>query len=165
MPAIPTSVDTLFAVAQALLAAANTALVDNALTPPTHQFVAYNAPAWDCCDHLTVHFENLKLNQASSASQQRKVARVCAQAFATDMVLTLIECVPTGDPLPADADMETSAHGFYQRAWVLYQGLSCDLDFGDLFPGCHIVKMGALTPHGPQGGCASFTVTFTVELS
>jgi hypothetical protein len=166
---ITTSVDTLYNLARDILESANQALLDNDLDPPNHQFVSWNAPAWDCCDHLTTHLENLKPDQATANAQQSRNSRICAQRFDATIVLTLINCVPlTNDVMPPDDEMDVSAHGFLQRAWVLYQALTCDYDVGVLlpdFPGCKIVKINPLTPHGPQGGCASFTMSFTVELS
>lgn len=160
---IPTSVDTLYSVAAALLSEANQALIDNALTPPANQFVSWNAPAWDCCDHLTVHVGKVK-STASSMPEG-----VCAARFEAEFVVTLIGCAPVGDPTPTNADMEVNAHGFLQRAWVLYQTLACEHFAGTLLPApfanCNITKLGELTPHGPMGGCGSVTISLTVQLS
>lgn len=157
---ITTPVDTIYTAAHTLLTLANAALVDNGLTPPGRQYVSMSAPAWDCCDLLTVHFLNIKPNNARTSTGG---SRICAQTFVTELQLSLVECVPTGDPFPTPEELNTSAHGFYQRAWVLYQDLSCNS--GLIQPGCNVSKIGPMTPHGPQGGCASITVDFTVELA
>lgn len=169
MSPITTNIDTLYLLAQDILNTANQALIDNALDPPGHQYVSWNAPSWDCCDLLTTHLENLKPDQATANRQQSRDSRICAQRYDSTVVLTLVGCVPVvNEVIPTDLEIDTNAHGFLQRAWVLYQAITCEYDAGALlpdFPGCKIVKINPLTPHGPQGGCASFTVSFSVELS
>lgn len=169
MSPITTSIDTLYDLARDILDKADQALVDNALDPPNHQYVSWNAPSWDCCDLLTTHVERLGPDQSTQNRQQSRNAVICAQRFDATVVLTLVGCVPeVNEVFPPDADMDLNTKGFLQRAWVLMQALTCEYDIGDLlpgFPGCRIVKINPMTPHGPQGGCASFTMSFTVELS
>lgn len=158
------NVELVWTAASSLLVAANQTLLDNSLTPPNLQYVSYNAPPWDC-DQLTVHFEALKPNRATTLAERRAPARIAAFNYEVDLQLTLVGCVPVRqDVIPTADEMSTNAHGFYQRAWTLYHGLTCQLDTIFNAGTCTVKKIGELSPHGPQGGYASFTINFNVEL-
>lgn len=163
-------VDTLYNVARSILLAGVEVLEVNGVQVPTHRFVAWNAPAHDpCCDHLVAHVD---VNKPSRGNSDRTPS--APTAFGVNVVLTLIGCVPvmdqTGNNVPTDTDLDLSAQLLLRQGFTLHQGLLCAYHSGELLTlppdvPCQIVKMGDLVPHGPQGGCGSFTITFTVELA
>jgi hypothetical protein len=77
---------------------------------------------------------------------------------------------PSGTQFPAAEDLDLSANLLLRQAWTLYQGIVCAYFAGELIEleppiPCQLVKIGNLVPHGPQGGCASFTISLDVELA
>jgi len=159
--------DTLWTAANELLAAAVDALQDNSLRVPEHLLISWHAPAWDCCDHLGVYVDDVQPNSASSSAQEGRVAAVPGTVTQGNVILTFVGCAAVGDPIPTDDAIRDNAHTMYRYGWVLYQELICRRYAGTLFSGgtCTIVRIGKLSPRPPQGGCESFTITFTLEFS
>lgn len=162
-----TSPETIYAIATDLLETAEAVLTAAELDLPGHRFVSWHYPSWDCCDHLVVHFHIIQPDRATFR-QQRKTAS--PTMLEVELVVTLIGCATIGDPIPTDAAIAANAEFMYTRAWTLYQGLICawtadalaDSGFSDA---CKSIRVGSLKPHPPQGGCESFEITFTLQLS
>src|SRR5258706_232803 len=127
-----TTPSTLSTLLNTVLDHAQDCLTDNDRTLPVNVFVSHNAPAWDCCDLLTVHLASAKptVRFPPEAATLR-----CATRWAAEVTVTLLRCVPTlqtnGQP-PTDADLNTSAVGLAEDIWALYHCLSCEALSGDL---------------------------------
>lgn len=161
---LPTPANTLFQLAGNLLGTAAQLLTDEGLTLPSHRFVSYHQPSWDCCDHLVVHISQVRPSAATDRKQQAGARLFTVES---NLVLTYIGCAAVGDPVPPDGSIEANAETMYTAAWVLYQGLGCLWTSDTLLPnfeGCRVVKVGDLQMYIPQGGCEGFTITFTVAL-
>lgn len=160
----------LYNLARELLVTAEGVLTDTGLELPGHRFVSYNAPAWDCCDHLVTHVSALRPARATRrtrASSRSDTGELSLNE--TDLTITYIGCAAIGDPIPTDTAIDANALTTYSYAWALYQGLICDFTAASLEEeygvGCKLVKVSALAPHPPMGGCESFTIVFTVQIS
>lgn len=168
--AINTPITLVHDIARDLLTTAEQVLLDNDVELPHHRFVSFNSPPDDCCDHLVTHVASIKPARAlrrTRASSRSDTGGISLQE--TDIVLTYIGCYPVGDPIPADDTIEAGALNVHTYAWTLYQGLVCHYgaealreNFGE---GCRLVKVSQLQNYVPIGGCARFTITFTVQLS
>jgi len=160
----------LFNLATELLHDAEQALLDNNLYLPEHRFVSYNAPAWDCCDHLVAHVGPMR------PAKMTKKTRVTAAKSSgniniaeADIFLTYIGCAAIGDPIPSDEVIQENAENIYQPMWVLFQELMCNFTASALEStfgkGCHVIDIIQLAPHPPMGGCESFVFQITVQFS
>lgn len=155
-----------------LLDAAETTLTDAGLDLPDHRLITWHAPAWDCCNHLVVHISNIQPARAGTAGQVRHQAHFQGNVHDIDFVVTLVGCATFGDPIPADDAIMADSEDMYTRGWVLYQGLVCryfrpedDEGLPTDFDGAKYIKVGALSPKPPQGGCQAVSMKFTVQLT
>lgn len=148
-----------------LLAQAEDCLTTNGRTLPEHRFVSHNAPAWDCCDLLTVHLDEGKATSRWARPNRRPLQ--CATRWAIDVVVTILRCVPTfdGNSPPTFAALRESALSLAADGWAIYNCFGCRALDGTLLAGCScdLVILTSLKPIGPQGGCAGYTFTVTVE--
>lgn len=167
--AIPTPTTLMYDLAVDLLHTGEQTLLDNNLALPSHRYVSWHEPAWDCCDHLVVHFKTVQLARGlrrTRASSHRDGPPLTM--LDTDIILTYIGCAAVGDPLPDDATITANSQSMYQAAWTMYQGVVCFFLPNSITVrtgACTLVKILPLEAKPPQGGCQSFTCGVTVQLS
>lgn len=158
--------DVIYTVANGLLSSSVQVLSDNGLHVPSHKFVSWHYPVWDCCDHLVVHFTRIKKSTKGSRAATRREYRLTL--LEVDLTVTLIGCAAVGDPFPSDTQINDNAQSMYTSSWTLYQGLICNwvptfpATYGD---GCRVITIGDMQVHPPMGGCESAEMTFNLEIS
>jgi hypothetical protein len=166
---IPTPTTLMYDLATDLLHTAEQTLLDNNLTLPSHRYVSWHEPAWDCCDHLVVHFKTVQL--ARGLRRTRASAHKDGPPLTildTDIILTYIGCAATGDPIPSDSVIDANSKSMYTNAWTVYQGMICFFvpqSINVRTGACTLIEILPLTANPPQGGCEAFTCGVTVQLS
>jgi hypothetical protein len=166
--AINTPTTLMYDLATDLLNCGEQTLIDNGLAVPSHRYISWHEPAWDCCDHLVVHFKTVQLARGLRRTRASAAKDVPLTVLDTDIILTYIGCATIGDPIPTDAEISANSLGMYSAAWTVYQGMICNFtpaSFAARHEACTLIKILPLTANPPQGGCQAFTCGVTVQLS
>lgn len=167
--AIPTPTTLLYDLSIDLLRCAEQTLLDNNLALPGHRFVSWHQPAWDCCDHLVVHWQTVQLARGMRRTRaSSSAAGPSLTVLEVDVILTMIGCAAVGDPTPTDDQITANSSAMYTNAWTVYQGITCFFEptsIALLSDACTFKQVLPLEAKIPQGGCEAFTCGVTVQLS
>lgn len=130
------------------------------------------APPADCCDALVVYVERLTMIKSFPQESQSPIK--CDEIPMVSGAMRLFRpCWPTikidaHNPFPGNETTTVAAINLMMDASALYCALASDLGNTDgvIKAGNPLAaRLGQLTPQPPRGGCASWTVSFQIELN
>lgn len=161
----------LYQLAGEYLFAVRDALNTTVKQAPSRGFVSPGAPAWDCCDQLTVHVVSPQLAPTSpgvgALSDQRRFNLGDYVNYIT-LTATILRCVPTLDDdgnLPTVTAMDAAAQTILSDLWAVWNVLSQAKAAGTLFAGrCREMTFTPAVSQNPQGGCGGWEISAIVQL-
>lgn len=153
-----------------LLLGVKAILVAGGREVPDRNFIAYEEPALDCCDQLTVH---ANLAAPAAVGPQTPLARELSgmRVSLITFVVTLTRCVPQMDAqgnAPTAAAINGSAFGLYADAWTMWCGLDNAMRRKEppLFAGpCRPRMLDEIRAVPEQGSCAGWRVEMRASLN
>lgn len=165
------SIDALYDLADAFLAASIVALEQTAAGPPTRAYVSPGQAAIDC-EQLTVHVQTLSESpfQTGNGAEARSKAINRGGLAKATLVIQVARCVPVpevrnGKPIfPAPADLDAAARMIDQDGWALWLGLNYALKHGTLMEVCAGAERLGGEKLIPQGGFGGWLFTYRVPL-
>lgn len=165
------AVDRLTTALEDLLTSAKAALEDDAIEAPSRQYRSHGEPAEDGCDQLVAWADRLSANQHQGPGNLPSNAP-CSLIPTTDLAVRLSRCwgsMPRHNELvPGDDDLDYDADQLARDGWALFRGLTSRALDGTLFPTlgltCQGIELVDADPTPPEGGIASWTVRFRVQL-
>lgn len=130
-----------------------------------------SSPA-DCCDSLTVWLERLTTIKTFPSPWSGPLRCSTMIPMASVAIQLTRPCWPVlkidpQNPFPGNEETSIAAANLEMDAIALYCCLMSDLSNDDGFikqGACLAANLGTMTPGRPQGGCASWTVRFQIEL-
>ena len=154
------------ALAEAVLAAAETILATDGNPPIERAFVSHGPPALDCCNQLAVHVAQIGEAATNVGSVlQPGLRHETGRVNLTALMITVTRCHPvleeTGQPPAPDALTEAAAM-LNADAWSLWTQLYRMRDV--LFAECDLVFFDGSVPLPPQGACAGWVMAIRFEL-
>lgn len=162
---------------QAMLDVACNCLAETPLGLPANCYISHNEPPDDCCDFLAVWLERIRprigFENAAYTTGEKVWARCGDVGAVADINLTLMRpCFPTlkdnpFNPFPGAVEMQAAADNLLIDLQVLRCCIMSAACQRILFPSgdeCQELGIGDITPEGPRGGCAGWTLRFALEL-
>jgi hypothetical protein len=172
---VPSTSDSLFAVATELLAKSAAILAGTPAGAPANQYVAHGPPAYDCPESLIVNtgalsYGGFRRSGETSYTEDPKMHVVPI----APLTVTVLRCVnrqamPSGGLAitPASlAAIQADAQIVYRDGWSLFCGLRKAYRDGTLFSGfpCRFYDMSDALPVAPEGGALGWTLDVVVQL-
>lgn len=165
---------TLYDFAAELLETCVDALNTTAAGAPDRRFVSPGLPVIDCCPMLSVHVGAILEGQTSPASPPMVAGHRSSfvKQPITQMVITIVRCVPSGGGdnaasyiPPSAAQLDASAETLDIDAWVIVNYINWKQRAGDQFlGGCQALFMDPAIPLDPQGGCGGWQIPVRVAI-
>lgn len=135
---------------------------------PKDCFISHGDPADDCCDFLAVWLRRIYPSRKFPEMWEGDARCNDTGAVLEFGVRLMRDCFPTlvdnaFNPFPDGEDsIEPAAIELLIDAWVME---CCLMDVGNTVGSpCRSFKMGELTPAGPRGGCAGWTLWGAIEI-
>ena len=164
---------------QSILDVACNCLADTPDGAPADCYISHNKPPDDCCDFLAIWLDRIRprigFDNAAYITGEKVWAKCNDVGGVADIGVRLMRpCFPTlkdnpTNPFPPAIEMQAAA----ENLLIDLQVLRCCIDSahcqGLLFPTtedaeCLEFAIGDVTPEGPRGGCAGWTLTYAFEL-
>jgi hypothetical protein len=164
---------------QSILDVACSCLEDTPSGVPSDCFISHGQPPDDCCNFLAIWIDKIHPRIGPENSDffiGEKVWTRCGDfGMIADFSLRLMRpCFPTlvdnpMNPFPPAADVQAAAENLLIDIQVLRCCISSAICEGILLPStsdadCLEIAVGDIYPVGPRGGCAGWTLQFSVEL-
>jgi len=162
---------------QSMLDAACNCLADSPLGLPADCYISHGQPPDDCCDFLAIWLERIRprigFENAQYITGEKVWAKCGDVGGVADIEIRLMRpCFPTlkdnaTNPFPPATEMQQAA----EYLLIDLQILRCCIQeahcMGVVFPDdteCLELAIGDVTPEGPRGGCAGWTLTYGFEM-
>jgi hypothetical protein len=137
------------------------------LGAPERSFISPHLPALDCCDQLTVHVPAIVEADTVPGGLGKGTRHRMSRMNHVALTVTITRCVPIIDGagnLPALAELTAASEQLLADGWALWNHVWNLVRAKQLFSYCGEVHWDGLRPLGPEGGCAGWTLAFTVSL-
>ncbi len=168
MVAIPSTVATLYELAQEVLDVAEVCLATTASGVPPLSYVSPAAPAFDCCDALIVSVNALseestspQLN-AADLGQRARFGRINL----ANLAVVALRCAPemgaNGEVVIADIEAVTSQ--VLEDGWALWNGFYNAIKDGSFEGLCSDVHFDSGRAVAESGGCVGWTFIFRAQI-
>lgn len=140
---------------------------------PANKFLSFGRPPNDCCDYLAIWFDYIQPTSEFPMVDSGPGGECASMRMLTVSMKLVRSCWPVirdnpRNPFPPSVEIQAASEKLTIDANVLWCCLQSGLASGDLWPeggsGCNSFRMLELKPDPPNGGCAGFTVRFSLEL-
>lgn len=168
MSVIPSTVDSVYELASALLLVAEDALGTTIGGTPERSYVAPAEPPWDCCPFLAVFVPAIAEGTTAAGGGGLALGHR-ATAGAVNLIgfqILAIRCAPefSFEGLPTPAQIESVARQVQQDGWALWNGLRHAIR-EDLFASlCSEVYLDLGSMVNEQGTCVGWRFSVRVAL-
>jgi hypothetical protein len=173
---VASTADSLFAIAQELLAKSAAILAATPAGAPANQYVAHGPPAYDCPDSLIVNTGTIGYGPFARGPSTGTAA-IDPKSFVVPVVpltVTALRCVnqqamPSGGVAIRPAKItavQADAQVVYRDGWSLWCGLRKATRENTLFAGfpCRFYDMSGALPVSPEGGALGWAIDVVVQL-
>jgi hypothetical protein len=169
------TVDDVYNIAAAFLAASIEALNKTPMGAPERAFVSPGEPAMDCCDpgQLSVYTQTLaEANLAGGSGALSAASKINRGGLARAVLsIMIIRCVPSPTTksntitYPPPAALSAAAKVIDEDGWALWLGINYALKHGTLHKLCSGAERLGGTKLAQQGGCGGWVFTYRYPIA
>jgi hypothetical protein len=165
---MPSTVASLYLLAEEVLAVAETCLATTTAGVPDLSYIAPAAPAFDCCPALIVSVAALTEEATSPQSAAMDTGRRASygRVNLANLVVTALRCAPEMQPGGGVviAEIEGVTREVLEDGWALWCGFYNAIKNGTFEGTCNDVHFDAGRAILEQGGCVGWSFLFRAQI-